>query len=57
VRVQRKATTKELREVMALAERGRLSSIPVEFEPLDRINDVHERLKSGQVAGRPVITP
>jgi propanol-preferring alcohol dehydrogenase len=50
-------TIKELREVLALAESGRLSPIPLEFEPLDRINEVYARVKNGQVAGRVVIRP
>jgi D-arabinose 1-dehydrogenase-like Zn-dependent alcohol dehydrogenase len=48
---------KELREVMEMADDGRLTSIPLEFEPLERINDVYQRLKNGQVEGRAVITP
>lgn len=47
----------ELREVVALAESGRLTSIAVETAPLDQINVVHDRLKRGDVAGRIVITP
>lgn len=50
-------TVKELREVIALAESGRLPLIPVERAPLDAINDVFARLKKGQVPGRVVITP
>jgi len=50
-------TIKELREVLALAESGRLSPIPLEFEPLDHINEVYARVKQGRVAGRVVITP
>ena len=50
-------TIKELREVLALAESGRLSSIPLEFDPLDRINEVYARVKRGEVAGRAVIRP
>jgi D-arabinose 1-dehydrogenase-like Zn-dependent alcohol dehydrogenase len=50
-------TIKELREVIALAESGRLTPIPIELEPLDRINDVYARLKRGDVQGRVVITP
>jgi propanol-preferring alcohol dehydrogenase len=50
-------TIKELREVLALAESGRLSPIPLEFEPLSRINEVYARVKAGQVAGRVVIRP
>ena len=48
---------RELREVLALAESGRLTPIPLEFWPLSKINDVYERVKHGQVAGRAVITP
>ena len=50
-------TVKELREVVALVESGRLSLIPTERAPLDRINDVYRRLKAGLIAGRAVITP
>jgi propanol-preferring alcohol dehydrogenase len=50
-------TVKELREVIALAESGRLTSIPIEVVPLDRINDVYARLKRGDVRGRAVIQP
>jgi alcohol dehydrogenase, propanol-preferring len=48
---------RELREVLALAESGRLTPIPLEFWPLDKINEVYERVKRGQVAGRAVIAP
>jgi alcohol dehydrogenase, propanol-preferring len=48
---------KELREVLDLAEDGRLTPIPLEFESLDRINDARHRLETGQVNGRAVITP
>jgi propanol-preferring alcohol dehydrogenase len=50
-------TIKELREVLALAESGQLTSISLEFDPLDRINDVYARVKRGDVAGRAVIRP
>lgn len=50
-------TLKELREVIALAESGRLSPIPIQVEPLDRINEVYAKLKRGQVEGRVVIRP
>jgi propanol-preferring alcohol dehydrogenase len=50
-------TIKELREVVALAESGVLSPIPIETAPLSQINDVYRRLKRGDVAGRIVITP
>ena len=50
-------TIKELREVMALAESGRLTPIPIEVAPLARINEVYTRLKHEQIAGRAVIAP
>jgi propanol-preferring alcohol dehydrogenase len=50
-------TIKELREVIALAESGALTSIPIECAPLERINDVYARLKRGDIQGRAVITP
>jgi len=50
-------TLKELREVTALAESERLSLEETEFAPLDRINEVCERLKRGGVSGRLVVTP
>lgn len=50
-------TIKELREVIALAESGHLTSIPTSYSPLEHINDVYTRLKAGQVEGRIVITP
>lgn len=48
---------KELREVIALAESGRLTTIPIEVAPLDEINDVYRRLKRGEIAGPAVIAP
>lgn len=50
-------TVKELREVIALAETGRLLPISIELAPLERINDVYGRLKRGEIPGRAVITP
>ena len=50
-------TIRELREVISLAESGRLTSIALEYEPLENINKVHDRLKRGEVSGRVVITP
>jgi propanol-preferring alcohol dehydrogenase len=50
-------TIRELREVVALAESGRLRPTALEYAPLDRINDVYARLKHGEVIGRAVITP
>jgi propanol-preferring alcohol dehydrogenase len=48
---------KELREVIALAESGRLTMIPIEVAPLQKINDVYGRLKRGDLEGRAVIAP
>jgi D-arabinose 1-dehydrogenase-like Zn-dependent alcohol dehydrogenase len=50
-------TIKELREVVALAETGRLTPIPIELASLDEINEVYARLKRGTVRGRVVIRP
>lgn len=50
-------TVKELREVIALAESGRLPLIPVEVSPLEQINSVYARLKRGEIGGRAVIVP
>lgn len=48
---------KELREVMNMADDGRLTPIPLEFEPLERVSEVQHRLEKGQIKGRAVITP
>jgi propanol-preferring alcohol dehydrogenase len=48
---------RELREVIALVESGRLTSIPLQFWPLSEINEVYDRVKRGEVAGRAVVTP
>lgn len=50
-------TIKELREVVALVEDGRLALGRAETMPLDQINDVYERLKRGDVEGRIIVTP
>jgi propanol-preferring alcohol dehydrogenase len=50
-------TLKELREVIALTESGRLTPIPTEITGLDRINDAYSRLTRGDVNGRLVIQP
>ena len=50
-------TVKELREVIALAETGRLRPIPIELASLDDINDVYTRVKAGKIQGRVVIRP
>ena len=50
-------TLKELHEVVALAESGHLTSIPLEFASLDEVNSVYARVKHGLVPGRAVIVP
>jgi len=50
-------TVKELREVVALAESGRLTPIDVVYRPLDAINEAKAELEQGRVSGRIVITP
>jgi propanol-preferring alcohol dehydrogenase len=50
-------TLKELREVIALAESGRLTPIATEHVALDQIGDAYTRLKAGRVSGRLVIVP
>jgi len=50
-------TIKELREVIALVEDGRLTLGYSESAPLEKINDVYARLKRGDVKGRVIITP
>jgi propanol-preferring alcohol dehydrogenase len=50
-------TIKELREVVALVESGRLALGKTETAPLEQINDVYARLKRGDVEGRIVVTP
>ncbi len=50
-------TIKELREVVALVEDGRLALGQAETASLDQINDVYSRLKRGEVHGRVIVTP
>lgn len=50
-------TVKELREVVALVEAGKLSLGESESAPLEKINDVYARLKRGDVRGRVIVTP
>jgi alcohol dehydrogenase/propanol-preferring alcohol dehydrogenase len=44
----------ELREVVALAQSGRLARTPTEVCPADQISTQLDRLKAGQVLGRMV---
>ena len=46
----------QLREVVALAQQGKLSPLPVSTVPADQVNDVLNRLKDGKVHGRVVLT-
>ncbi|EFH10856.1 alcohol dehydrogenase [Pseudoroseomonas cervicalis] len=46
----------ELREVVELAQQGKLSPLPVSTVPADQVNSVLNRLKDGQVHGRVVLT-
>ena len=48
---------RELRELIALVESGRLTPIATELAPLERIQSVYQRVKSGDVAGRVIVTP
>ena len=48
---------RELREVIALVECGRLTPMPLEFWPLDQSNEVYDGLKRGKAAGRAVLMP
>ena len=49
-------TRNELEEVLALARSGRLVSA-IERHPLSEINEVFERLATGQIPGRAVLVP
>jgi alcohol dehydrogenase, propanol-preferring len=46
----------ELREVIALAEQGRLAPIPITRMPRDEVNQAMRRLESGGVVGRIVLS-
>ena len=46
---------KELREVVALAQSGKLQPLPIEELPRDRANEALHRLKDGKVRGRLVL--
>ena len=47
---------KELRELVALAQSGKVAALPVETVPRARTNEALHRLKAGQVHGRLVLT-
>ncbi|ATF15223.1 alcohol dehydrogenase AdhP [Brevibacillus brevis X23] len=48
-------TRKDMQEALDFAARGKVRAI-IETQPLDRINDVLERLENGQINGRVVLT-
>jgi propanol-preferring alcohol dehydrogenase len=48
-------TRLDLEEALSFAAEGRVKAI-IETQPLDSINDVFQRLKTGQVNGRVVLT-
>ena len=45
-------TLDELRELVVLARAGKIKSIPIQTEPIERINDGLARLRAGKVTGR-----
>lgn len=45
----------ELKELVALAKKGRLKPTPVSLRPADQVNAVLEELKAGKVLGRVVL--
>ena len=47
---------KELRELVALAQDGRIAPIPIERVPQAGANDALMRLRAGKVTGRVVLT-
>ena len=47
---------KELRELVALAQDGRIAPIPIERVPQEEANDALMRLRAGRVTGRVVLT-
>lgn len=51
------ASLKQLREVMAMVQAGRIKPIPVEFRPLEEINQVHADMHASRVNGRVVVVP
>ena len=45
----------ELKEVVALAKKGKIKPMPVETRPADQANSALEDLKAGRVVGRVVL--
>lgn len=50
-------TLQDLKDVVALAQQGKLPAIPVETRPLSAANSALEDLKAGKVVGRVVLSP
>ncbi len=50
-------TLEDLKELMALAQAGKLNPLPVTPTPIDNVNQVLTDLKAGQVDGRMVLKP
>jgi alcohol dehydrogenase/propanol-preferring alcohol dehydrogenase len=46
---------KELRELVALANEGKLEALPVQTVPMEQANDALMRLKNGKITGRVVL--
>lgn len=49
-------TPQDLRDLIGHARAGKIKPIPIQNEPIERINDGLERLRAGQVTGRIVHT-
>jgi len=47
---------KELRALVALAQKGGLPAIPLTLEPMDQADAALNRLRSGHVTGRVILT-
>ncbi len=50
-------TLQDLKEVVALAQAGKIQPLPVTPRPIDELNDVLIALKAGEVDGRVVVKP
>ena len=48
-------TLQELREVVALAQSGKLKPTPVETRPIKEVNRTLDELKAGKILGRVVL--
>lgn len=48
-------TRKDMQEALDFAARGKVRAI-IETQPLDKINEVLERMEKGQINGRVVLT-